>query len=216
MSTIYRTFGFLACATALVVVACSDDESPETPNGAAGSGAGGEGQGGQPHGEAGGPLGIAGEPHGEGPVECEALGSICHEGDTGTPSAVGNCHDVGHAGDGDVCKDQFAACITVCVADDTGAGGAPPATVENPYCQALGSLCHFVDDVGTPTGDCHDVGHLGNEPECIEAFAGCVPICLEKRELEPDDHDAGGAGGAGSDDHSGGADAVAGAGGAGG
>jgi hypothetical protein len=84
------------------------------------------------------------------------------------------------------------------VAEEGGAGGAP-ATVTNPYCQALGELCHFVNDVGTPTGECHEMGHEGKEAACIAAFADCVPLCLEKRNLEPDPHTEGGAGGMSGD-----------------
>lgn len=174
----------LPLAGVLFVVACGDDSEPGTQSPTGGSpstSSGGEGQG--------------GEAHGDGPAACEALGSLCHDADSG-PGAIGDCHDVGHAGDEKECKAQFASCITVCVAEETSAGGAPSGVVSNPYCQALGELCHFLNDEGTPTGECHEVGHVGNEPDCVEAFAGCVPICLAKRETEPEGHDeAGGAGG---------------------
>jgi hypothetical protein len=209
MNHLSRTLLGLPLAGVLFFVACGDDTDPgtQTPvGGAANSSHGGEGQG--------------GEAHGEGPAACEALGSLCHDADEG-PGPVGTCHDVGHAADEKECKAQFASCITVCVAEESSAGGAPPETVTNPYCQALGELCHFLNDEGTPTGECHEVGHVGNEPDCVKAFEGCVPLCLAKRETEPTGHDeAGGAGGQASaheepGDH-GGAGGLGGAAGAGG
>lgn len=195
----------LPLAGAMFVVACGDDSEPGTqsPVGGSSNGSnGGESQG--------------GEAHGEGPATCEALGSLCHDADSG-PGAVGDCHDVGHAADEKECKAQFASCITVCVAEEGSAGGAPSAVVENPYCQALGELCHFLNDEGTPTGQCHEVGHVGNEPDCVDAFESCVPLCLAKRATEPEGHDeTGGAGGQSSgheEPAAGGAGGAAGAGG---
>lgn len=200
----------LPLAGALVVVACGDDSDPGTQSpvgGSSHSSTGGEGQGGEAH-------SAGGEAHGEGAAACEALGSLCHAADSG-PGPIGDCHDVGHEGDDKECKAQFASCITVCVAEEGSAGGAP-SVVENPYCQALGELCHFLNDEGTPTGECHEVGHVGNEPDCVEAFDSCVPLCLAKRETEPEGHDeAGGAGGQqGTHEEAGGHGGVGGVGGA--
>jgi hypothetical protein len=204
MNRLGRTLLGLPLVGALFVVACGDDSEPGTTasvGGSANASNGGEGQG--------------GEAHAEGPAACEALGSLCHDADSG-PGPIGDCHDVGHEGDEKNCTAQFASCITVCVANESSAGGAPSEPVTNPYCQALGELCHFLNDEGTPTGECHEVGHIGNEPDCVKAFAGCVPLCLAKRETEPNGHEeAGGAGGQSSDHHeaAGGAGGVAGAGG---
>lgn len=185
MNHLSRTLLGLPLAGTLFFAACGDDAEPGTQaavGGSANGSHGGEGQGGE-------------EAHGDGPAACEALGSLCHDADEG-PGPVGECHDVGHAGDDKECRAQFASCITVCVAAESSAGGAPPEVVTNPYCQALGELCHFLNDEGTPTGECHEVGHVGNEPDCVKAFEGCVPLCLAKRETEPTGHDeTGGAGG---------------------
>lgn len=189
----------VGCASPVAFVGCGDDDdggggseagAPHTEGGSGGSTShGGAAQGGEPHAE-------GGQPHAEGSPECEALGSLCHAADVG-PGPESDCHDTGHAGDPDACTDAFADCINLCVVAETGAGGAAgaPPIVDNPYCQALGEFCHFVNDQGTSTGECHAVGHVGNEPDCIEAFAACIPICHDKREAE--EAAAGGAGGAG-------------------
>lgn len=204
MNHLSRVLLGLPLLGALLVVACSDESEPAKSGstGGAANSNGGEGHGGE-------------DAHGEGPAACEALGSLCHDADSG-PGPIGDCHDVGHEADEKECKGQFASCITVCVADESSSGGAPSEVVANPYCQALGELCHFLDDEGTPTGECHEVGHIGNEPDCVKAFSDCVPRCLAKRETEPDSHDGnGGAGGqSGAHEEPGDHDAVGGAGGA--
>ena len=188
----------IASGSPVVFAGCGDDDdggggseagAPHTEGGSGGSttSQAGAAQGGEPHAE-------GGAPHGEGSPECEALGSLCHAADAG-PGPISDCHDTGHVGDPDACVAAFADCINICVVAESGAGGAggAPAVVDNPYCQALGELCHFVNDMGTPTAECHEVGHTGNEPDCVEAFAECVPLCGEKREAE--EAAAGGAGG---------------------
>lgn len=169
----------LPTALAMVAVACSDDESPAPgPDAAAGSSTGGANGSAEP-------------------AVCEVLGTLCHDADSG-PGKVGECHDVGHAADEAACRSEFSSCISACVASEEGAAGAPSAPVDNPYCQALGELCHFVNDEGTPTADCHELGHVGNEPDCIKSFDACVPVCLTKRDAEPTGHtEGGGAGGVG-------------------
>jgi hypothetical protein len=62
-------------------------------------------------------------------------------------------------------------------------------------CQALGSLCHEVDDGDGPLHDCHDVGHIGDPQACAEVFDDCITMCLEAAE----GHGAGGSGGAGGE-----------------
>ena len=199
MRQLRNTLLCLPFSTLLLFAACGGDDDDATPNpsggapshaGAGGSDArGGEAQGG-------------GDGHGEGAAVCEVLGSLCHAADAG-PGPIADCHDVGHEGNATACEAQFASCITTCVADEDGAGGASPDVVSNPYCQAMGELCHFLNDEGTPTGECHEIGHTGKESACIEAFEGCVPLCLAKRELEPDGHEAaGGAGGVSGVGHS--------------
>ena len=186
---------------ALILAACGDDD-----DGAGGAEAGASQQGGR-----GGANGAGGTPshggeqqggqdHGAGSLECEVLGSLCHEEDSGA-GPISDCHDTGHVGNVDACTEQFASCISVCVGGETGEGGAggTATPVSNPYCQALGELCHFLNDEGTPTAECHEVGHVGKEADCIPAFAECVPMCLEKREA------GAGAGGAGPHAEGGGA-----------
>ncbi len=165
---------------ALFFAACGDDDASNPGTGAAAGSSSG------------------GEPNATEPAVCEVLGTLCHDADSG-PGKIGDCHELGHVGNETACHKEFSSCITACVADEPGAGGAPSETVSNPYCQALGELCHFLEDEGTPTGECHELGHVGNEPKCVERFDACVPLCLAKRESEPDGHE--GVGGAGGDAH---------------
>lgn len=183
----------LPFATLLFFAACGGDDDDATPSSTGGAPShAGEGQGGV---DAHGGDAQGGDGHGVGPAVCEVLGTLCHAADSGT-GPVSECHDVGHEGNEAACEAQFALCITTCAADEGGSGGSPSQVVSDPYCEAMGELCHFLNDEGTPTGECHEIGHVGNEADCIDAFAECAPMCLAKRELEPDGHEeAGGAGG---------------------
>lgn len=186
MSSIKRLLFVTPLAVSLILTACGDDDDAGGDGSEAGAAGAAHQQGGS--GGTGSPshggAEQGGQPHGEGSLECEALGSLCHAEDSGA-GPISDCHDTGHVGDADACTEQFASCITACVANEGGEGGAGgTGLVANPYCQALGELCHFVNDEGTPTAECHEVGHVGNEADCIPAFADCVPVCLEKREAE--------------------------------
>jgi hypothetical protein len=192
---------------ASLIFACGDDDAQ--PGGETNGGSPSSSEGGAGPGHAGAASG--GDGHGNVSAECEVIGTLCHAADDGE-GPIADCHALGHDGNAANCKAEFAACISVCVADEGGAGGAgaggaaaTPEPVANPYCQALGELCHFLDDQGTPTGDCHELGHEGREAACIEAFAGCAPLCLAKREQEPGPHGEGGAGHGGAGHTEGGA-----------
>ena len=59
---------------------------------------------------------------------CRALGSYCHDADTGSGRGK-ECHEIGHAGDEDDCRAQFESCIGFCSeapehGGEGGAGGA--------------------------------------------------------------------------------------------
>jgi hypothetical protein len=159
-----------------LLTACNGDESA-IPEPSAAGGAAGESHG------------SGGESHGAGSAECDAIGHLCHEADTGSGPAS-ECHTTGHVGNPDACEDVFASCIDTCVPDSGGEAGGP-AMVPAPYCQALGSLCHAADTGAGRAKECHDIGHSGDETECRAEFSGCVSFCLEALE----NHGEGGAGG---------------------
>ncbi len=224
MVSLRLRYVFAPLVAASLIFACGDGDDQPSSDQTGGSPTSTEG--GASTGDAGANVGGGGPSSSS---ECAVLGTLCHAADTGD-GPISDCHELGHRGNAENCREQFTACITVCVADDSGAGGTgaggaavTPEPVTNPYCQALGELCHFLDDRGTPTGDCHELGHEGREAACIAAFEGCAPLCLAKREQEPDPHGEGGAGHGGAGDggagHAGGAGhdgGGAGAGGAGG
>lgn len=127
-------------------------------------------------------AGAGGESHAAGSAECEAVGHLCHDADTGSGSAS-ECHTTGHEGDADACVASFEACIDTCVpAEGSGQG---------PYCRALGSYCHGADSGSGRGHECHEIGHAGDEEVCIEEFAGCITFCQEA----PEPAGEGGAGG---------------------
>jgi hypothetical protein len=137
-------------------------------------------------------------------VICQVLGHLCHDADTGTGPAA-DCHELGHIGDVEVCEQEFAGCIGTCVSSGGGEGGAGGGAGEapDPYCAALGSLCHPVD-LGTGMGaDCHEIGHVGDAADCADSFDACATFCLA--ELEKLEEGAGGSGAGGAAQASGGA-----------
>jgi hypothetical protein len=205
-STARLCLGLVTFSSFLAFTACGDDDdsSPGSAgrdneggaqSSAGGSGASGsEAKGGEAHGGGG---------HVEAPVICQVLGTLCHEADTG-PGMGRDCHQLGHASELETCEEQFSSCIGFCVGAETGTGGAGGGSGadQDPYCAALGSLCHPIEDGMGP--ECHDIGHEGDAAACAESFDQCAHFCLEARDaLEP------GAGGSG-----GGQSASAGAGGA--
>jgi hypothetical protein len=190
----------LGIGSVLMFVSCGDGDD----NGGGGAGqssdAGQSNEGGTGHVDPGpneggadtGGVAHGGGSHSEAPTICRVLGELCHEADTGTGPAS-ECHELGHIGDDTVCAQEFDSCIATCVdtgGGEGGAGGGASSTLD-PYCAALGSLCHPVD-LGSGMGaDCHEIGHLNVAADCADAFESCGSFCLEELEkLE-------GAGGAG-------------------
>lgn len=52
----------------------------------------------------------------EGLVKCCQIGAICHDGDKpGGDPTIGECHDLGHENDPDVCIANFDRCVSACV-----------------------------------------------------------------------------------------------------
>jgi hypothetical protein len=135
----------------------------------------------------------------DGAQTCQVIGELCHEADTG--SGPGHeCHELGHEGHAEACAAGFRDCIAICVQDDdagaAGAGAGGSAAGSDPYCAALGELCHPVDDSDGPLHECHEVGHIGNPAHCAAEFDRCAALCLAAREeLETGVDGAGGDGG---------------------
>ncbi len=142
-------------------------------------------------------AGAGGESHGAGSAECEAIGRLCHDADTGSGTAS-ECHTTGHQGNPAACSAIFSSCIDTCVPDEGGAAGHTGQEAA-PYCRALGSLCHDADTGPGRGRDCHNIGHVGDEEACVEAFAECATFCLEAV-----DHEGGTGGSSGAHGHAGG------------
>jgi len=105
------------------------------------------------------------EPTPSAALQCEVMGSLCHD----SPSAAGQaCHDLGHDGPPNACVAEFAGCLDVCL--EHGAG-------EDPFCRAIGSLCH--DSESAAGQACHDLGHDGDPDMCRREFDACAQLCLE-------------------------------------
>jgi hypothetical protein len=129
-------------------------------------------------------------------LQCQVLGELCHEADTGSGPAH-DCHEVGHDGVAKNCVEEFTSCTFSCV--DVGAGGA--ASRPDALCAALGELCHEVDDLDGPLHECHEAGHDGVAATCAERFDSCATQCLAARaKLEQAERGAlsGGAGAGGA------------------
>lgn len=110
------------------------------------------------------------EPTPSAALQCEVLGSLCHDSET-VPGE--ECHHLGHDGPPDACVAGFSGCLDVGL--DHGAG-------EDPFCRAIGSLCHdgALDD--GPIHACHEIGHAGNPSTCRREFDACAHMCLAARE----------------------------------
>jgi hypothetical protein len=153
--------GLVVLGSSLLFAACGDDDD------AVGPGTGGAGTS-------------------EGVFECQVMGELCHEGDTGSGPAH-DCHQQAHHGNGAECLGSFASCIGTCVTE----GGE-----KDPRCAALGELCHAVDDQDGPLHECHELGHVNDADACAASFDDCAKRCLAAREALEAGGDAGGAGGA--------------------
>lgn len=195
----------LGLGSVLTFVSCSDDDD-DNVGGAGQSNEAGQGnEGGTSHvgpepteggSEHTGGVAHGGGGHAEAPTVCRVLGELCHEADTGTGPAS-ECHELGHVGDAGVCEQEFDSCIATCVDGGGGEGGAGGSAghMLDPYCAALGALCHPVDTGSGMGAECHEIGHLGVAADCADAFDSCAGFCLE--ELEKLEQGVGGAGGAG-------------------
>jgi hypothetical protein len=133
--------------------------------------------------------------HGETTAECDVIGELCHGADDGD-GPIAACHDVGHAGDAEECAAQFDECVDLCLD-----ASEPGDDDEDPYCRALGELCHAADDGDGPIAECHEVGHSGDAHECADHFDDCAELCLGAE----DDHEGSGGTGAGGGSALGGA-----------
>jgi hypothetical protein len=174
--------------------ACGDDDSASMGAGGTTS-HGGSGQAGQISAQGGAA---------DSAIECEVIGELCHEADTGSgPAHI--CHQTGHQGDGRICSKEFESCISTCVSPDGGAGGAPSGSEPDARCAALGELCHPVDDKNGPLHACHELGHEGDGVKCAASFSDCATRCLAARAAL-----AAGTGGAGGVSSTGGAGAAGG------
>jgi hypothetical protein len=167
--------GVIAVGSLLAFAGCGDDDDSGNPSTGGKTSTGGSGN-------------VGGAP--DGGLECQVIGELCHEADTGSGPAH-DCHETGHEGTAAACVKDFASCIHTCVtdADDLGTGGAGAAP--DPLCAALGELCHEVDDKTGPLHECHEVGHIGVAATCVKEFDSCATQCLAARALL----EAGGAGG---------------------
>ncbi len=89
-------------------------------------------------------------------------------------------------------------------AGTTGEGGYAGAGTA--ACEELGEICHPAD--ADPMGaECHDIGHTGDGPACLEAYDDCIAFCTDY---------VAGLGGAGGAAHGHGGESPGGAGGHGG
>lgn len=160
-SSASRAFGCLLWSALLAFPGCSDDDEHEHD----------------------------GDHHADAALVCQVMGELCHAADSGE-GAAHECHETGHVGDGAACEAVFGECMDVCLEDDdagaggAGAGGASGGenTEKDPYCAALGELCHAVDDMDGPTHECHELGHVNDAEQCSARFDECATLCLEKRE----------------------------------
>jgi hypothetical protein len=135
-------------------------------------------------------AGAGGESHGAGSAECEAIGRLCHEADTGSGTAS-ECHSTGHEGEAAACNAIFESCIDTCVPAE--------GSEQGPYCRALGSYCHEADSGAGRGKECHDVGHAGDEEACAEEFDGCITFCRDALEQGGEGGSGGGHGNAGGE-----------------
>lgn len=101
-------------------------------------------------------------------LQCDVMGTLCHD----TESAEGQaCHALGHDADPSTCAAEFPGCIDTCLGGGSGDHG-------DPFCRALGRLCHDVDDDGGPLSACHELGHDADPTTCRRRFDHCAELCL--------------------------------------
>jgi hypothetical protein len=100
-------------------------------------------------------------------LQCEVVGKLCHDAENDEGQA---CHELGHDGVPSVCAAEFPGCIDLCL-DGGGDHG-------DPFCRALGILCHEVDDDDGPLHACHELGHDAAPTTCRQQFDHCAQLCL--------------------------------------
>jgi hypothetical protein len=100
-------------------------------------------------------------------LQCEVVGKVCHDAESDAGQA---CHELGHDGVPSTCAAEFPGCIDLCL-DGGGDHG-------DPFCRALGSLCHEVDDDDGPLHACHELGHDAAPTTCRQQFDHCAQLCL--------------------------------------
>jgi hypothetical protein len=179
----------LGALTLTLFSACVDDSGDDS-SGAAGAAV----NAGAGHGGDSGSGGAGDDAFGV--AECKVLGKLCHEADDAMGEAH-ECHEIGHQGEVEACHESFAACINTCKTDEGSGGqgvGGTGSEEASPYCAALGELCHIVGEEEGPVHDCHELGHIGNGPDCEAGFSECATLCV----AAINDADASGVGGAGS------------------
>lgn len=104
-------------------------------------------------------------------LQCTVVGSLCHDAESAEGQA---CHELGHDGPPDQCAARFPECIGLCLDGHDG----------DPFCRALGRLCHAVDDGDGPLHACHELGHDGDPDTCRRSFDDCAERCLAASEDE--------------------------------
>jgi len=109
--------GLLALGSALAFAGCGDDDDA-APGGGGSAAQGGEGPDHGGESSVGAATGVA---------ECQVVGELCHEADTGA-GAAHECHELGHVNDQDLCAAEFTHCATICLAAreelEHGVGGS--------------------------------------------------------------------------------------------
>ena len=97
-------------------------------------------------------------------LQCAVVGKLCHDAESDAGQA---CHELGHDGVPSTCAAEFPVCIDLCLDDDG-----------DPFCRALGSLCHEVVDDDGPLQSCHELGHYADPSACRRQFDHCAQLCL--------------------------------------
>jgi hypothetical protein len=104
-------------------------------------------------------------------LQCAVVGTLCHASKTAAGQA---CHELGHHGVPTVCAAEFPGCVGECLGEKPG----------DPFCRAIGSLCHAVGDANGPLHGCHELGHEGDPDTCRARFDDCAEQCLTAIEAQ--------------------------------
>ena len=60
----------------------------------------------------------------DGLAECEAIYQTCHDPGEALGGRYDECHEIGHANDGEACLEVYEECMELCAAAPLGEGGA--------------------------------------------------------------------------------------------